>query len=632
MRVALIVLCLAISMSAYFKVSAQDRYAEIGGSIEELSKNTPGLNEPVELSVNDVSLTEFIRGLAIGYKLNISVDPNLKTVLSNNFAGVAVKDVLLYLCKQYELDIQFTGSIMTISKFSPQPVAPEPYVRRRPKIVYHDTSDFLSLDLRKDSLELVAREITELTLRNIILAPGLEGRQVGVFIKNRPFDDALDKFAFANNLSITKTEGNFYLIENKKSEKTKGGTKKTPKGTYDKTKADILDVNISDAGRLNIYAVNAPIADIVAAVSAEMGRQFYLFNIPTGTTSLYVENATYDEFLNNVFNGTEFTFHVEDDVYYIGERQLEGLRATELIQLEYRTVETIKDIIPAELRKGVSIQEFVELNSLIVSGSHPRIREIRDFIKKVDKVVPVILIEVIIVDVRKSKSLSTGIQAGLGTAPSSTGGTVLSGIDISLSSNAINNVISGINGLGVVNLGKVVPEFYLTLQAMEAQGLLNIRSTPQLATLNGHEASMSSGETRYYLETKTTLVGSVTTASTVSQTYKSINADLSISIKPFVSGDDQITMEISVNQSSFGEQISETAPFGTVTRNFKSLIRVKNEEMILLGGLEENTVSESGSGVPLLTRIPIIKWFFSGRKWAKNKNKLSIFIKPTIVY
>jgi type IV pilus assembly protein PilQ len=241
-------------------------------------------------------------------------------------------------------------------------------------------------------------------------------------------------------------------------------------------------------------------------------------------------------------------------------------------------------------------------------------------------------IEVLIIDVRNTVTLSTGIRAGLSDEPVSTGGTVFPGLDVTLSSQAINNVISGINGFGLVNLGKVTQNFYISLQALETQGFIKIRSTPQLATLNGHEASMTIGETRYYLETQTTQLGTVTASTTTSQNYKSVNADLSITINPLVSSDEHVTLEINVQQSSFGERISEQAPYGTITRNFQSLIRVKNNEMIILGGLEDNAIDDTGSGVPFLSRIPVIKWFFSSRSKKNSKSKLTIFVKPTIIY
>jgi type IV pilus assembly protein PilQ len=62
------------------------------------------------------------------------------------------------------------------------------------------------------------------------------------------------------------------------------------------------------------------------------------------------------------------------------------------------------------------------------------------------------------------------------------------------------------------------------------------------------------------------------------------------------------------------------------------MIRVKNEDMIVLGGLEEVRHTRSGSGVPILSRIPILRWLFSSRSSAKQTNKLIVFIKPTVMY
>jgi type IV pilus assembly protein PilQ len=90
-------------------------------------------------------------------------------------------------------------------------------------------------------------------------------------------------------------------------------------------------------------------------------------------------------------------------------------------------------------------------------------------------------------------------------------------------------------------------------------------------------------------------------------------------------------MEIDVQQSDFTARISQFAPPGSVTRKFQSLIRVKNQEVIILGGLEEKKLSDSATGVPLLSRIPVLKWFFSGRSREDSKSKLTIFIKPIII-
>jgi type IV pilus assembly protein PilQ len=168
---------------------------------------------------------------------------------------------------------------------------------------------------------------------------------------------------------------------------------------------------------------------------------------------------------------------------------------------------------------------------------------------------------------------------------------------------------------------------------MEEQGVIKLRSTPQIATLNGHEAKLSIGQTQYYSEVNNNLVNSGVQQNLLQTVvYKPVNADLSLTIDPQVSGDEQITMTINVKQSSFTERISNTAPPGSINRDFQSLVRVKNGEMIMLGGLEESNNSQSGRGLPGLARIPVIKWLFGERTRTKQQNKLTIFIKPTIIY
>jgi type IV pilus assembly protein PilQ len=179
----------------------------------------------------------------------------------------------------------------------------------------------------------------------------------------------------------------------------------------------------------------------------------------------------------------------------------------------------------------------------------------------------------------------------------------------------------------------VTDAFYLNLQALENNSIIKIESTPKIATISGHEAKLAIGETSYYFEQTNQLINNGINNNVLqSGTWKSTDANLSVSIKPFVSTDENVTLNIVVEKSSFLARAGATAPPGKSTQKFESLVRVKNGEMILLGGLDELQKENSGSGVPLISRIPIIKWFFSSRKKAKSNSKLHIFIKPTIVY
>ena len=90
-------------------------------------------------------------------------------------------------------------------------------------------------------------------------------------------------------------------------------------------------------------------------------------------------------------------------------------------------------------------------------------------------------------------------------------------------------------------------------------------------------------------------------------------------------------MTIEVNQTAFSKT-NASGPPNTTTTQFKSIIRVRNEEMIVLGGLEKISNTLDAKGTPILSRIPILKLLFSSKSKTKSKSMLILFIKPTIIY
>lgn len=629
--------CLLLSLNTF----GQDRIQKIENQLTVLTTDMPGLDQNVQMSVSGVSIQEFMRGIADAHKLNISVDPSIQQTIVNNFSNATVSDVLIFICKEYNLSINFIGSIMSIVKYNaPEPVKTVP-IKQELKISYNLSKDELTLDLKNDSIDAVAKAITQKSQKNVILASGISPKLVSVYIENMPFDNALEKFGVANNLAISKTNDGFYMISNDENavtannsltSKNKNGSNKSPLKKNTDGVSDDFSFDAKNSLDISVIGTDVSINEVIKSIAQETGVDYYFVSEVKDKTTVNIRSTTFQGLLDNMFQGTELTYTYKNGIYIIGERKTEGLRNTKVVQLQYRSVEKINDIIPAEIKKNVDVKEFVDLNSLILSGSQPRIDEIELFIKNIDKIVPVVMIEVMIVDYSNKRTNTTGIDVGLGENPAKTTATLLSEPNIGLGSSSINNLIESFNGYGILNLGKVTPNFYINIRALESQGILKVKSTPKLATLNGHEAKMSVGNTEYYFEEQQTTTSNASTNTIKTKTYKSVKADLSVTIKPFVSGDDQITLEISVSQSDFTGKIEPGAPPGSVTREFNSLIRVKDQEMVLLGGLEEKSVSESGSGVPFLARIPVIKWFFSSRSKEKSKSKLNIFIKPTVIY
>ena len=103
-------------------------------------------------------------------------------------------------------------------------------------------------------------------------------------------------------------------------------------------------------------------------------------------------------------------------------------------------------------------------------------------------------------------------------------------------------------------------------------------------------------------------------------------------ILPYVSGNGQITLDVKVLQSAFnGERVAEDAPPGITSREFSSIVRMQDQDVAVLGGIESMRKDNSGSGVPFLARVPVIKWLFSKKRRESSKRKLTVLIKPTVI-
>lgn len=602
-----------------------DRFAQMKAQLDVMIAESPGLEDPVKLSVSNLPLKDFLRALANSNNVNLSIDPAVEGTVVNNFSNVSVSEVLIYLAQQYNLDMEFLGNIITIKPYT----KPKPVVIKIPRTIplsYDTATTRLSIELKNDTLSKVARAFTEQTGRNVVYKPSIQNKRISIYLENVPFDQAMDKIAYANDLQISKTEDGFYLIQDPPSKEESEfrlrdlSSKPSARGKF------YVDSNL-----ISLDVENQPLGLVVSNLFEDLGADYFLYSQLNGNVTTKVTAVNLNDLLTKLFSGTNYTYMYRDSIYLIGERAFEMLRESRQIYLRHRSVDKVMEFIPSDLRKGVEIKEFGELNSLIVSGAPPLVSELENFIQDIDKPVPVVVIEVMIVDYQRNNRVATGIEMGTGQNPQPGTGTLMPGFDYTFDANAINELISSFNGFGALNLGPVPQSFYFNLRFLEENGVLNVKSTPKLSTLNGHEANLSIGNTEYYVVEQTNITGVQNPIPVTTRNYNQVQANFTLKIKPFVSADGQVTLDINVEQSDFTARISPEAPPGTVTRTFTSMIRVKNNEMILLGGLEEKSNNNTGRGVPLLSRIPVIKWLFSSREATGSKSKLNIFIKPSIL-
>ncbi|MFD0862230.1 type II secretion system protein GspD [Sungkyunkwania multivorans] len=721
----IIVLLLQIGL-----LTAQDngRILKIQNKLEVLSVDNAGLTEKLNINIQDATLTNFLIAISKVHKVNMNVAPELQSInIVNNFSNVTVSDLLLFLCKEYALDIDFIGNILSIKKHE----APIEEPKEKEIIAnYNSTSDMITLDLKNDLLGRTFRKIMDSTGKNLLFSSGMENERLTIYLKDVPFDKAMENMALSNNLIYSKSRDGFYLFEKEvgvgQNSASATATNNGQRPTRRRSSNFFFKVLDTEEKLLEVDFVNTPIESIINDIGNDLNINIFtatpLSN--TGTATFKAKKVTFDELLEKLFensqiaggidtgnnsstgqrttnsNGSRFTFKKENNVYYFGTLDQLTVKEVMIIPMMHRSIEilqdpsggtsrsvgrnlsssysgsdfgstfgtssnfgnqqgfgnqqnpnrfsntstslnaqrniansdnasSILDIVPEELKRGLQISTDFEQNTFVVNGPSQQVKRFEAFVKRIDKPVPVVLIEVMILEISRSATVETGISWGIGDDAVKTKGGLFPTTDFTLGAETVNKVLGGIDGFDSF---KVVPEFFAQIKAMEANGNLKIRSTPKLATLNGHRATFSNGSTTYFRITQSFTTGVQNPIISESVNYVPIDAELGLSIKPLVSGDGKVTLDIFVIQSDFNnDRIDDEAPPGIDSREFSSIISVDDQDMVVLGGLEEKVKNDSGTGVPLLARIPVIKWLFSSRKREDSRKKLTVLIKPTVI-
>ncbi len=605
--------------------SETERIAQVRARLDTLIlRDTTYLSE-VDLSVGQVSLSELLRSVAQVGGVNLSVQDGANLLVSCNFSRARIADLILFLCEQYGLDIRVVGNIVSIFPYQ-APIAPPPV----PLIVYNRADSTLSYDLIAVPLREVARRLTDSSGVNLIVPQTLYDRPISGYVSSMPFSEALSVLAEINKLEVAPVKGNGAWMFAEPIP-VGGGQPSTVQNYVRRRQFAPAQLAIDSVGRITAMIDRGNIYDIILDVCEQLKLDYFFITPVNAQTCIYLKNTDVKTLFDLLLTGTAYTYYEEGGVYMFGEAKREGIFSTRIIPMRYRTVDKLIDVIPENLKKGVQIAAFGDLNSMIASGDQRHVARVEQFLHEIDKTVPLITIEVMIVDASKDVILEAGLGLGVGTSPTQTSGTLSPGIDMTLGSGAVNNLVDKVNGLGIIRLGKVTPNFYASLKAMEENGTIELRSTPKLSTLNGHEAVLSSGEMQYYKETNNTYMGTQNPVQSTSYVWKSVEANMTLSITPYVSEDGHITMTIDLSQSEFTDRTEKEAPPGTTTRSFRSMVRVRNEEMVLLGGIDRQSHEKSSQGLPFIARIPVLKWIFGMHKNNKQERRLNVFIKPTVI-
>jgi general secretion pathway protein D len=295
---------------------------------------------------------------------------------------------------------------------------------------------------------------------------------------------------------------------------------------------------------------------------------------------------------------------------------------------------------------GGMVQADIPSNALIITAPQAVYNNLRSVVDLLDVRRAQVYVEALIVEVQADKAAQFGIQwqslKGLGgkavvggTNFGTTGNIVTTSTGIG--SGSLNNLNQGLN-IGVANgvltlPGSTTPILNLGMlaSALENDTHSNILSTPNLLTLDNEEAKIIVGQNVPFITGSYAQTGASTTA-TPFQTIERKDVGLTLKIKPQISEGGAIKLQIYQEVSSVDNTtLSNAAGITTNKRSLESIVLVDDGQIIVLGGLIQDSLSTTKSKVPLLGDIPGIGNLFRYESRDHTKTNLMVFLRPYIL-
>lgn len=172
------------------------------------------------------------------------------------------------------------------------------------------------------------------------------------------------------------------------------------------------------------------------------------------------------------------------------------------------------------------------------------------------------------------------------------------------------------------------------LTALEKEGKVKIISRPKVVTLNNVPSKIEAIRIfRVRLPSTGTVISTAPggVAGTASAATEQIRAGITLEVKPQVSADGFILLELRVKSSTadFTQQVDNIP--AEVSREAISNVLIKDGETVVLGGVFRNTENDTEAGIPYLRKIPGLGWLFKRIFRDRQREELLVFITPRIV-
>ena len=287
------------------------------------------------------------------------------------------------------------------------------------------------------------------------------------------------------------------------------------------------------------------------------------------------------------------------------------------------------------------IQADPATNAILINAPDAIYNNLRAVLDKLDVRRAQVYVEALIAEITADKAAEFGIQWQDLSGAGSSGSRVFGGTNFGAPGQNILGIAAspasagrGLN-IGIIRGRVSIPgvgeilNLGLLVRALETDSNANILSTPTLLTLDNEEARIIIGQNVPFITGQYALSGAATTP-TPFQTVERRDVGLTLRVKPQISEGGTVRLQIYQEVSS----VQDTSnPAGVITnkRAVESTVLVGDGQIVVIGGLIQDSVRDGVEKVPVLGDLPLLGALFTYNTRARTKTNLMVFLRPTVL-
>jgi type IV pilus assembly protein PilQ len=416
--------------------------------------------------------------------------------------------------------------------------------------------------------------------------------------------------------------------------------------------------------KLSLNFQNVEVRAVLQVIADFTGLNIITSDTVSGNLTLRLKDVPWDQALDIILQSKGLDMRKTGNVVWIAPRDelatkeklalearqqiadLEPTR-TESFQLNYQKGEDFRRLLTDKeqrilSRRGSAVVD-PRTNTVFVQDTPSKLEEVRRLLRQVDVAVRQVMIEARVVEASDRFSRNLGVRLGVRAAGTTIGGSQVRGtvggrledtgfitgqiedrpdfsqsLGVNLPAPTIGGVTPG--AFSVILFNHALTRFLnLEISALQADGRGKVISSPRVITADKVEAIIEQGTEIPYQQ--------ATSSGATSISFK--KATLSLKVKPQITPDDRVIMNLAVHKDSRGTD----TPAGPAidTKQVTTEVLVDNGGTVVIGGIYEQAQTNTTNKIPVLGDLPYVGFLFKQNQKLDDKSELLVFITPRIL-